>query len=73
MFKNWLAMGTWVAHLVKRPTSAQVTIQGSWDQPCSGSLLWGKSASPSASRAPPTHARVRSLSLSQLNNQNLKK
>ena len=57
--------GTQVAQLVKHLASAQVMISGVLGSgPASGSLLSGKSTSPSA---PYSHLCTRSLALSQIN------
>ena len=68
--KNTEERGTWVAQLVERPTSAQVTIL--WfvsSSPVSGSVLTAQSLEPPSDSvfpslsAPPTHALSLSLSL----------
>jgi len=52
--------GAWVAQSVKPLPLAQIMIPGFWDPAWSGSLLSGKTASPS----PTSHACVPSLAVS---------
>ena len=75
MFSSSVCRGTWVTQLVKRLTSAQLTIsQFVGSSPASGSVLTAQSLEPaSGSVAPPLSALPHSCSLSLKNEYMLKK